>query len=257
MTAPENDSPPPFPQQTTRAPRRIDNAVIVAIVGVFGVVITAIIGLIGIRLQVYVPIEATSTARTGEAQLTEEAIGTLTAHAQLTSTLIASTATQLAFQVVASSATPSPSATTTMTPATLPTLRPLPDPGWSEEQLRVFSVIRRELDSISARDLYALQTIYMDDAVVVDKRGTPDDKTDDLTYVGWDEIRQRYLKTFNYDWLRVTPVNLQVSVDHDTAFALHEGLLVNNNAYNRHITYYELRRIGTEWRIARLEFDYR
>lgn len=250
MTIPEHDESLNTNQSPNEADRKIDKHA-TALIGLIGVVIVALVGLLQAVYETDRPINATTTAQTALAQLTQEVSGRLTEQAQVTQT---TTATLI---VTALIALPSPSTTTTMTHVPLPTLRPLPDPGWSEDQYKIFSVIQRELDSIIARDLSALQTIYLDDAVVVDKRGTPDDEADDLTYVGWDGIRQRYLKTFNYDWLKVTPINLQISVDHDTSFAVHEGILVNDDAYSRHVTYYELRRIGDEWRIARLEFDYR
>lgn len=249
MTEPSDDQPSSGTQSSIR-----DLVKLIIAGGVISAIAAVIVGIIeyaGTKYQTDQPIRATSAAQTAEAQQTQQTGATLTVMSQLTQTVSPSPGVSII------QAAPSPSPTTTTTPASLPTLEPLPDTNWSEQQLEVFSVIQRELNAIIANDLPALSRIYAEDALVVDVRGTPDDPTDDLVYQGWDEIRQRFLKTFAYDWLKATPVNLKISVDQETATAIHRGLMVNDIIYNQHVAYYELKKITGEWRIVRLEFDYR
>lgn len=257
MTVPENDQSPTPPRLPQKAARKVDTPILVAILGAVGMIIAALFTLFGTMYETDRPIKATTAAQTAEAQITQRTSEQQTLQAEISPTLGTSTlapATNLSATLVVL-AVPSP--TNTMTPGPVPSLTPLPDPSWSEEQLRVYLTIQRELDAIAEDDLPTLREIYTEDAVVVDIRGTPDDQSDDLVYQGWDAIRQRLLKTFTYGWVKVTPVGLRISIDQDMATANHRGIVVNEKAYDQHVAFYELQRIGDQWRIVRLEFDYR
>ena len=148
--------------------------------------------------------------------------------------------------------TPSPTIYYVPSESLTPTL--IPDSDDSREVLRV---IERELECIILKDLVCLRKLYASDAVVVDVAGTPDDRTDDIEYKGWNSIYSRYLKIFYYGWESVRLVNLTISVEGNEADAVHEGVYINGRYYDRHIGRYHLVKDEGIWVITRLEFNYR
>ncbi len=87
-----------------------------------------------------------------------------------------------------SSAAPPPP---TARPAPARTRTATPVPATDEEAVR--QLINAECEAVVQQDIDRLQGIWSSDGVIVDANHTPDNTSDDVTWKGWDAIRDRYV----------------------------------------------------------------
>ncbi|MGE5141648.1 MAG: nuclear transport factor 2 family protein [Rudaea sp.] len=68
---------------------------------------------------------------------------------------------------------------------------PTPVPATDEEAIR--QIINAECEAVVQQDIDRLQGIWASDGVVTDANHTADNTGDDVTWKGWDAIRDRYV----------------------------------------------------------------
>ena len=141
------------------------------------------------------------------------------------------------------------------TPTPLPspaTPTPAPQPP---DQREVTAVISSEVNGLIAKDLARLQSLYAPDAVIIDRRGSPADRSDDTVWNGWANIAQRYLALFAADFSSLTLVDLAVQINGQQATGTYEGLILDGLLYEDK-GIYTLENSNGAWLITQLEYGH-
>lgn len=130
-----------------------------------------------------------------------------------------------------------------------------PNPKSTDKEI-VQAIIQTEIKAASERNLLTLESIYAPNAIIINRNKTPYDSSDDLTYTGWDNIRQlHYVNLFrSLNWQSpIYLVDLQIEVSSIKATGTHRGL-VSNNTYFEDYSIYTLEKISGKWLIIQLEY---
>lgn len=94
-----------------------------------------------------------------------------------------------------------------------------PVPATPEEAIRL--LINAECESVVQQDIDRLQSIWANDGVVTDANHTPENTSDDVTWKGWDAIRDRYVNTvFPSNPTFCEHPDAQVKINGDSATAV-------------------------------------
>lgn len=118
-------------------------------------------------------------------------------------------------------------------------------------------VIYTEVEASIAKDLLLLESLFSENAIVIDRQGTPLDSSDDLVYEGWEQIKeQHYIRFFACcNWESMSIVDLDIEASEYEAVGVHQGIIIDNEYYSEDITIYTLEKIQGKWLIVQLEFD--
>lgn len=126
----------------------------------------------------------------------------------------------------------------------------------SADENAIRRVIQAEVDATNAKDLATLRSLYDSSAVVRDAglSATPDDTA---SWVGWDEIVERYMALFSCCPEQYEIAELRVSVSGDFAYAVHNGT-VKEDGFHPQMTAYGLEKTKAgNWLIKSLIFNIR
>lgn len=129
---------------------------------------------------------------------------------------------------------------------------PTPVPSNDEEAIR--QLIVAEGEAVVQQDIDRLQAMWASDGIVTDANRTPDNTSDDKTWKGWAQIRDRYVNIV----LPSNPAfaehpNIRVTITGDTASAVADTKIgVTNLKDNDRWTF---RKIDGQWKITSLTFS--
>jgi len=129
---------------------------------------------------------------------------------------------------------------------------PTPVPGSDEEAIR--QIIVAEGEAVVQQDIDRLQAMWASDGVVTDANRTPDNTSDDKTWKGWAQIRDRYVNiVFPSNPAFAEHPNIRVIITGDTASAVADTKIgVTNLKDNDKWTF---RKIDGQWKITSLTFS--
>ena len=123
------------------------------------------------------------------------------------------------------------------------------------EEAQVRSIVAYEIKGAVEGDFLLLESLFSEDAVVVDFR-SDSDPNDDLKYHSWDEIKQRYIGHVAASIGEYCIINPKVVVDGQKAIVTHHGT-IDSTGKHPQFTMYELEKRSDRWFITELEFGYR
>jgi ketosteroid isomerase-like protein len=127
-----------------------------------------------------------------------------------------------------------------------------PTPATPEEAIR--QLINAECEAVVQQDIDRLQDIWASDGVVTDANHTPDDTSDDVTWKGWDAIRDRYVNiVFPSNPTFCEHPDAQVTINGDTATAITGVKIGVTNAPNSN--HWAFRKGGDIWKITALIYN--
>ncbi len=142
----------------------------------------------------------------------------------------------------------------------VPTPRPAPSktrtatPVPPDDQSAIRPLINAECEAVVQQDLDRLQGMWASDGVVTDANHTPDNASDDVTWKGWDAIRDRYVNiVFPSNPTFCEHFDTQVTISGDTATALSGIRIGTTNAPNSNT--WTFKKTGDGWRIAALSYN--
>lgn len=126
-----------------------------------------------------------------------------------------------------------------------------------EEENRVKSVVQAELTAFGERDTLTLESLWLPNAIVINNQGTIFDHTDNLVFIGWENIMLFHYRGL---WTRISEGthkvearNLMVIIKDAKATATHDGITIDGEL-GKDLTTYTLVRLDTDWKICRLEY---
>jgi ketosteroid isomerase-like protein len=143
---------------------------------------------------------------------------------------------------------------------TVPTAQPAPPhertktptPATPEEAIR--QLINAECEAVVQQDIDRLQDIWASDGVVTDANHTPDNASDDVTWKGWDAIRDRYVNiVFPSNPTFCEHPDAQVTIGGDTATAVTGVRIGVTNARNSNK--WAFSKASDAWKIAALTYN--
>lgn len=125
-------------------------------------------------------------------------------------------------------------------------------PATAEEAIR--QLINAECEAVVQQDVDRLQAMWAKDGKVIDANHTPDNNGDNITWAGWDALRDRYVNIiFPSNPTFCEHVNLQVTIAGDSAEAT-GGVKIgqtNSPASDR----WTFRNNGEGWQISSLTYN--
>ena len=154
--------------------------------------------------------------------------------------------------------TPVPPAATQVPPSAIPTNTQMPatiTPANTTalDEIAVKQLVEREVRAANARDLVTLDSLYIDDSLIINREFTPKDTTDDKIYNGKQGVNQFYQDFYSISsWTEYSIKNLRVVVDGDTAIGTHEGTTIDG-VYTKDAATYRFKKIDGVWYIISLE----
>ena len=129
---------------------------------------------------------------------------------------------------------------------------PTPVPATAEQAIR--QLINAECEAVVQQDVDRLQGIWAKDGIVTDANHTTANKSDDVTWTGWDALRDRYVNIiFPSNPTFCEHVNLQISITGDSAEAKGGIKIGQTNAPSS--DGWTFRKDGAGWRIASLTYN--
>jgi ketosteroid isomerase-like protein len=141
-----------------------------------------------------------------------------------------------------------------------PTARPAPPrtrtatPVPPDDQSAIRQLINAECEAVVQQDIDRLQGMWTSDGVVTDANHTPDNTSDDVTWKGWDAIRDRYVNiVFPSNPTFCEHFNTQVTINGDTATAISGIRIGVTNAPNSNK--WTFKKTGDGWRITSLTYN--
>jgi ketosteroid isomerase-like protein len=127
-----------------------------------------------------------------------------------------------------------------------------PTPATPEEAIR--QLINAECEAVVQQDIDRLQEIWASDGVVTDANHTPDNASDDVTWKGWDAIRDRYVNiVFPSNPTFCEHPDAQVTIGGDTATAVTGVRIGVTNARNSNK--WAFRKASDAWKITALTYN--
>jgi ketosteroid isomerase-like protein len=127
-----------------------------------------------------------------------------------------------------------------------------PTPATPEEAVR--QLINAECEAVVEQDIDRLQGIWASDGVVTDANHTPDNTSDDVTWKGWDAIRDRYVNiVFPSNPTFCEHPDAQVSINGDSASAVTGIKIGVTNAPNSNNWVFV--KTGNIWKITALTYN--
>ncbi len=127
-----------------------------------------------------------------------------------------------------------------------------PVPATPEEAIR--QLINAECEAVVQQDIDRLQDIWASDGVVTDANHTPDNTSDDVTWKGWDAIRDRYVNiVFPSNPTFCEHPDAQVTINGDSATAVSGVRIGVTNARNSNN--WAFRKAGDNWKITSLTYN--
>jgi hypothetical protein len=127
-----------------------------------------------------------------------------------------------------------------------------PTPATPEEAVR--QLINAECESVVQQDIDRLQGIWASDGVVTDANHTAENTSDDVTWKGWDAIRDRYVNiVFPSNPTFCEHPDAQVSINGDTATAVTGIKIGVTNAPNSNK--WTFKKTQDIWRITSLTYN--
>jgi hypothetical protein len=127
-----------------------------------------------------------------------------------------------------------------------------PTPATPEEAIR--QLINAECESVVQQDIDRLQGIWASDGVVTDANHTAENTSDDVTWKGWDAIRDRYVNiVFPSNPTFCEHPDAQVSINGDTATAVTGIKIGVTNAPNSNK--WTFKKTQDIWRITSLTYN--
>lgn len=127
-----------------------------------------------------------------------------------------------------------------------------PVPGTPEEAIR--QLINAECEAVVQQDVDRLQGIWATDGVVTDANHTKDNTGDDVTWKGWDALRDRYVNiVFPSNPTFCEHPDIQVTVNGDTATAIGSLKIGVTNCQNCNA--WAFKKVGDNWKIAALTYN--
>lgn len=127
-----------------------------------------------------------------------------------------------------------------------------PTPATPEEAIR--QLINAECESVVQQDVDRLQDIWANDGVVIDANHTPDNTSDDVTWKGWDAIRDRYVNiVFPSNPTFCEHPDAQVTITGDAASAITGVKIGVTNAPSSNS--WTFKKSGDAWRITALTYN--
>lgn len=124
-------------------------------------------------------------------------------------------------------------------------------PANDEEAIR--QLIVAEGESVVQQDVDRLQSMWANDGIVIDANRTPDNSGDDKKWVGWGQIRDRYVNiVFPSNPAFAEHPNIRVTITGDTATAIADTKIgVTNLKDNDKWTF---RKVDGQWKVISLTF---
>lgn len=127
-----------------------------------------------------------------------------------------------------------------------------PVPASDEEAIR--QLINAECEAVVQQDIDRLQGMYAGDAVIADANHTPDNSGDDVSWKGWDAIRDRYVNiVFPSNPTFCEHPGTQVTFSGDAATATTGVKIGVTNAPNSNK--WSFKKSGGGWRITLLTYN--
>lgn len=127
-----------------------------------------------------------------------------------------------------------------------------PVPATPEEAIR--QLINAECEAVVQQDIDRLQDIWASDGVVTDANHTPTDTSDDVTWKGWDAIRDRYVNiVFPSNPTFCEHPDATVTINADAATAVSGVKIGVTNAPNSNN--WAFKKNGDAWKITALSYN--
>lgn len=127
-----------------------------------------------------------------------------------------------------------------------------PVPATPEEAIR--QIINAECEAVVQQDIDRLQDLWSSDGVVTDANHTPDSTSDDVTWKGWDAIRDRYVNiVFPSNPTFCEHPDAQVKVTADSATAITGVKIGVTNAPNSNN--WTFKNTASIWKITALTYN--
>lgn len=127
-----------------------------------------------------------------------------------------------------------------------------PIPGTPEEAIR--QLINAECEAVVQQDVDRLQGIWATDGVVTDANHTKDNTGDDVTWKGWDALRDRYVNlVFVSNPTFCEHPDIQVTINGDNAAATSSIKIGTTNCQNCNAWLFK--KVGDNWKIAALTYN--
>ncbi len=129
---------------------------------------------------------------------------------------------------------------------------PTPVPATPEEAVR--QLINAECEAVVQQDIDRLQGIWASDGVVVDANHTPDVTNDDVSWKGWDAIRDRYVNVvFPSSPTFCEHPGATVTAGADSATA-QTGVNIGQTKCDG-CNQWTFKKVGDSWKIATLTYN--
>ncbi len=128
-----------------------------------------------------------------------------------------------------------------------------PIPAGVSDQEQVRRVILDETEAAAEQDLERLKSLYAPNAIVVDRNGTPNDRSDDTIWQGWANIERRYSAFFSLDVSSISLRQLSILINGDEAVGTHQGAILDGTLFEDNGSY-TLTKIDGQWLITQLEY---
>lgn len=129
---------------------------------------------------------------------------------------------------------------------------PTPVPATAEDAIR--QLMDAECEAVVQQDVDRLQSMWAKEGTVSDANHTADNNSDDLTWRGWDALRDRYVNIiFPSNPTFCEHVNLQIAITGDSAEAKGGVKIGQTNASASDL--WTFRNDGEGWQIMSLTYN--
>ena len=141
-------------------------------------------------------------------------------------------------------------------PGPKPTIVRTPTPVAATPDEAVRQIINAECEAVVQQDIDRLQGIWATDGVVVDANHSPDSAGDDVTWKGWDAVRDRYVNLVfpsSPTFCEHPGTNVSIGADNASATAT-TGIKIGVTTCTD-CNKWTFKKVGDAWKIVTLTYN--
>ncbi len=120
----------------------------------------------------------------------------------------------------------------------------------------VRQIINAECEAVVQQDIDRLQGIWAPDGVIIDANHTPDTAGDDVTWKGWDAVKDRYVNLVfpsSPTFCEHPGINVAIGADNASATAT-TGVKIGNTTCTD-CNKWTFKKVGDAWKIVTLTYN--
>ncbi len=137
-----------------------------------------------------------------------------------------------------------------------PTIVRTPTPVAATPDEAVRQIINAECEAVVQQDIDRLQGIWAPDGVIIDANHSPDNTGDDVTWKGWEAVRDRYVNLVfpsSPTFCEHPGINVSIGADNVSATAS-TGVNIGNTKCTD-CNKWTFKKVGDAWKIVTLTYN--